>query len=88
MEQNNIGQTIQDVYQTVRMHFPPGEIMDVCLCNIDRYNSQIAVMIKRDQIDVKELKDIEFKILQDKELFQMAHLDYVTGYCPDKSLMN
>ncbi len=88
MEQNNMGQTVQEMYKDVRMHIPPGEIMDTCLSNLDIYNSQIAIMIERDQIDVKELKDIESKILQEKELFQMANLDYITGYCPDKSLMN
>lgn len=88
MEQNYMELSVQEKYLDLRMRFPAGDIMETCIYNTDMYNSQIAAMIKKGPIDVKELRNIESNLLQEKELFYMAHLDSVISDCPDKSMMH
>jgi len=80
--------TIKQEYDIEKIFFSLEELMASYVQQIDRNNLVIMSMINQGKMNILEWQYLNKDSSQMKELFQMAHLDYIIGDCPDKSLMN
>jgi len=90
MEQNNIELSVQEIYLIYRENgFSSAEIKEFCKGVGESLVAQRErKMMDKDNTLLREMEDLYKSYLKNEELYYMAHLDYVTGDCPDKSLMN
>lgn len=80
--------TIEQRYDFEKSFFSLEELMASYAQQMDRNSLMIISMIDQGKINLLELQYLNKDSSQMRELSRMAYFDYVTGDCPDESLMN